>query len=141
MAGEAPRREQINIEAYAFRLNPAGPFPSTWLVRLPRFTTTLGGRAGNLPAITWDLPQPWPADVRFAVYEREDLGEWTEVARRTGYGVGSLWTGSSSSGVQESGSPLKTLVVPGTFNINTRPRTFMRLTMTKVNGGGGTDLN
>ena len=130
-----------NVEAFAFRLNPAGPFPSTWRERLPTFTTTLGGRAGNLPAITWNLPQPWPSDVRFAVYESEDLVEWTEVARRTGYGVGSLWTGSSSSGVQESGSPLKTLIVPGTFNMNTWPRTFMRLTMTKVNGGGGTDLN
>lgn len=130
-----------NIEAYAFRLNPAGPFPSTWLQRLPRFTTTPGDRAGNLPAIEWQLLQPWPADVRFAVFESEDLVDWSEVAKRTGYGVGSLWSGSGSSGVQDSGSPLKTVVVPGTQNMTNQPVTYLRLTMTKVNGGGGTDLN
>jgi len=56
-----------NLVAYVFRLNPAGPFPEAWHSRLPRFTTR--GPGPFLPAITWQLPQPFSLDVHFSVQE------------------------------------------------------------------------
>ena len=126
-----------NIEAYAFRLNPAGPFPGSWRDRLPRFTTHLGGRSTR-PAITWELPSPLPNDVRFVVEESETLSGWTSIAQRTGYGLGSLWIGSSSLSISDSGTP-RTVIVPGSQSIDSQDRDFLRLDLQYVSGGGGSN--
>lgn len=101
-----------NIEAYTFRLNPAGPVQAGLRERLPKFTTVAGGRS-VFPAITWQVPSPWPSDVRFVVSQSESMETWTELARRSGYGFGSLWTGSATSALTDTGDPVRTITVPG----------------------------
>lgn len=124
-----------NLSAYLHRLNPAGPTPAGWRERLPKFTTVSGGGRAVLPAITWQVPQPWPADVRCIVHESDTLAAWAETARRGGYGIGSLWTGTVSATVQDGGSPVKTVVVQGTQAIEARPAAFQRLVLELISGG------
>lgn len=127
-----------NLSAYLHRLNPAGPFPAAWRVRLPKFTTVTVGR-GVYPAITWQVPQPWPADVRCMVRESSTLASWTEIARRDGYGVGTLWSGATAASVQDSGSPVRTIIVRSAQTMESRPAAFHRLALEWLVGGGGQD--
>lgn len=124
-----------NLEAYTFRLNPAGPWPAAWRDRLPRFTTrAVGGFAR--PAITWQIPAPIPSDVRFTVTESSALTNWNTVAQRNGYGLGSLWSGATGSAVSDSGSP-RIVIVPGTQPITGPDKSFLRLGLEYVSSGGG----
>ena len=66
------------------------------------------------------------------IEESDDLSTWTEVARRTGYGVGSLWTGTSGTNVTESGTPEKTVIVPGSQYFTERNTTHLRLQLAYV---------
>lgn len=125
-----------NLEAYAFRLNPAGPSPAAWRERLPRFTTRQPGR-GIRPAITWQLPSPLPSDIRFVVEESPDFVSWTSIARRSGYGVGSLWTGSSANVIVESGNPTRSVIVPGSKTLTAKVRSFLRLRYEHAPGDDG----
>ncbi len=124
-----------NIEAYAFRLNPAGPFPAAWRQRLPRFAT-VGNGSSAYPGITWTLVQPYPADVEFIVGESDDLVEWTEIARRKGYGVGSLWTGLVASSVTESGGLGNVVTVRGREKISVHDQDFLQLELRYSPPGG-----
>lgn len=123
-----------NIEAYAFRLNPAGPFPAAWQARRPQYTTR--GTGNVFPALTWQVPAPLPADVAFTVQESTSLQTWPSVASRGGYGVGTLWSGTTAATVEDTGSP-RTVTVRGSQSIAARPRTFLRLKLDKISTGNG----
>jgi hypothetical protein len=127
-----------NLSAYLHRLNPAGPSPAAWLERLPKFTSVSVGPT-VYPAITWLVPQPWPADVRCMVRESAALASWSEIARRDGYGLGSQWNGAMASSVQDGGSPVRTVIVRSGQSIGSRPAAFHQLVLEWVVGGGGLD--
>lgn len=54
------------------------------------------------PGLTYQVPSPLPQDVRFTIRYGTDLVDWTVIGSRTGYGVGSLWSGGSQ--IEETGS-------------------------------------
>ena len=120
-----------NVKAYTFRLNPAGPIQSDLRERLPSFSTIQPGRS-IFPAITWQLPSPLPTDVRFVVSESEDMENWNELARRSGYGFGSAWTGSSSSTLTETGDLTKTITVSGSATMKSKDGIILLLKLTYV---------
>ena len=120
-----------NIEAYTFRLNPAGPVQTNHRERLPKFTTIQPGRS-VFPAITWQLPSPWPSDVRFVISQSTDMVNWDELARRSGYGLGSLWTGSATSALTDTGSPTRTITVPGSATMQSKDGIILHLQLTYV---------
>ncbi len=123
-----------NITAYAFHLNPAGPSPAAAWERLPRFIWA--GSQSTTAAITWMLPAPLRNDVRFTVHESTTLAGWTQIATRTGYGTGSLWTGTVFASISDSGSPLRTVIVPASQPSTASTERFLRLTLEKSSGGG-----
>jgi hypothetical protein len=127
-----------NLSAYLHRLNPAGPFPAAWRERLPRFTTVTVAGAVH-PAITWKVPQPWPADVRCMIGESETLDSWSEIARRDGYGLGSQWSGAVASSVQDAGSPDRVVTVRSAQPASGRPAVFHQLSLEWLLGGGEID--
>lgn len=90
-----------NLESYMHRFNPAGPSAGGRRERLPSFVTN-SLRSGVYPGLTYQVPSPLPQDVRFTIRYGTDLVDWTVIGSRTGYGVGSLWSGGSQ--IEETGS-------------------------------------
>ena len=121
-----------NIECWLFRLNPAGPNPPAWLARRAVMS---GG--GDDPGLTFFVPAPLPSDVRMILSQSTDLATWTEQTRRTGFGLGSLWTGSGSARVIESSSAAgRTITLRASVPVGRRARLFLRNTYEHVAGGG-----
>lgn len=121
-----------NIECWLFRLNPAGPNPPAWLARRAAMS---GG--GDDPGLTFFVPAPLPSDVRIILSQSADLGSWTEQTRRTGFGTGSLWTGSGSGRVIETISPAgRTITLRASAPVGRRTKVFLRNTYEHVSGGG-----
>lgn len=121
-----------NIECWLFRLNPAGPNPPAWLERR---AVMRGG--GNDPGLTFLVPTPLPSDVRIIFSQSTDLGAWTEQTRRTGFGLGSLWSGSGSARVIESSSPAgRAITLRASLPVGRRPKLFLRNVYEHVPGGG-----
>lgn len=121
-----------NIECWLFRLNPAGPNPPAWLARR---AVMHGGSAD--PGLRFVVPTPLPSDVRIVFSQSTDLGAWTEQTRRTGFALGSLWTGSGWARVIESsGSSGRTITLRASVPTSARPRVFLRNTYEHVSGGG-----
>jgi hypothetical protein len=120
-----------NIESWLFRLNPAGPNPPAWLSRRATFA---GGSTD--PKLTLFIPSPLPTDVLIAFSESTTLGSWSEQTRRTGFGIGSLWTGTGASRVIESGNLTgRTVTLRASVPAGARPRLFLRNTYGYVSGG------
>ena len=121
-----------NIECWLFRLNPAGPNPPAWLAR----RAVMNGGSAD-PGLRFVVPTPLPSDVRIIFSQSTDLGVWTEQTRRTGFALGSLWTGSGSARVIESsGSSGRTITLRASVPTGSRPRVFLRNTYEHVSGGG-----
>lgn len=121
-----------NIESWLFRLNPAGPNPPAWLSR----RAAMSGGATD-PGLTLTVPTPLPSDVRIIFAQSTDLGGWSEQARRTGFGLGSVWTGSASSRVIESnGTAGRTITLRAGLPSGRRPKLFLRNTYEHAAGGG-----
>lgn len=121
-----------NIECWLFRLNPAGPNPPAWLERRAVMS---GG--SNDPGLTFLVPTPLPSDVRIILSQSTDLGAWTEQTRRTGFGLGSLWSGSGSSRVIESSSPAgRAITLRASVPVGRRAKLFLRNVYEHVPGGG-----
>ena len=123
-----------NIESWLFRLNPAGPNPSSWLARRAAFS---GGEAD--PGLTLLVPAPLPNDVRIIFSQSTSLGAWAEQTRRTGFGTGSLWTGGGSIRVIESNNLTgRTIRLRASVATAPRPRIFLRNQYEYAAPGGGT---
>jgi Calx-beta domain len=121
-----------NIECWLFRLNPAGPNPSAWMAR----RAVMNGGSAD-PGLRFVVPTPLPSDVRIIFSQSADLGSWTEQTRRTGFGLGSLWTGSGAARVIESsGSSGRTITLRASVPTGQRPKLFLRNTYEYVSGGG-----
>lgn len=121
-----------NLECWLFRLNPAGPNPPAWLERRAVMS---GG--SNDPGLTFFVPTPLPSDVRIIFSQTTNLGAWTEQTRRTGFGLGSLWSGSGSGRVIESSSPAgRTITLRASLPVGRRPKLFLRNVYEHVPGGG-----
>ncbi len=121
-----------NIECWLFRLNPAGPNPPAWLLR----RAVMNGGSAD-PGLRFVVPTPLPSDVRIIFSQSTDLGVWTEQTRRTGFALGSSWTGSGSARVIESsGSSGRTITPRASIPTGSRPRVFLRNTYEHVSGGG-----
>ena len=121
-----------NIECWLFRLNPAGPNPPAWLTRRAVMS---GG--GNDPGLTFFVSAPLPSDVRMILSQSADLGSWTEQTRRTGFGTGSLWTGSGAGRVLETSSPAgRTITLRASAPVGRRTKVFLRNIYEHVSGGG-----
>jgi hypothetical protein len=130
--GADPNGDGINnIESWLFRLNPAGPNPPSWLAR----RATFSGGASD-PKLTLFIPAPLPNDVLITLSETTTLDSWTEQTRRTGFGIGSLWTGPGASRVVESNSfSGRTLSLRASVPAGPRPSLFLRNTYEYVPGG------
>jgi hypothetical protein len=124
-----------NIESWLLRINPAGPSPEAWFGRRPALHLDAVGR----PALRFTVPNPLPSDVRLIVEESTVLNlPWFELARRTGFGLGSLWTGAGSNRIAEvsNGSISRTFTCPGSQTTQQRPKAFLRMRYELVSGGG-----
>lgn len=120
-----------NIESWLLRLNPAGPNPQAWLSRRATFA---GGSTD--PKLTLFIPSPLPTDVLIAFSESTTLGSWSEQTRRTGFGIGSLWTGTGASRVIESGNLTgRTVTLRASVPTGPRLRLFLRNTYEYVSSG------
>ena len=65
------------------------------------------------------------------------LSSFTEQARRTGWGVGSLWTGTGSARVAETTSVTsKTVTCSGSQTRTQRPKAYLRMKYNYISGGG-----
>jgi hypothetical protein len=82
-----------NIESWLCKINPAGPSPQAWLDRRGAFVFD----AAKRPALRFTVPAPFTSDVQMIFEETTAPSAWTEQARRTGWAVGSLWTGPGSA--------------------------------------------
>lgn len=134
-AAEAdPNQDGIsNIESWLFRLNPAGPNPAAWLSRRASFN---GGSAD--PALSLFIPAPLPSDVRIIFSQSTTLQTWSEQTRRTGFGTGSLWTGSGASRVTESNNLTgRTLRLRASATTSPRERIFLKNQYEYVAPSGG----
>jgi hypothetical protein len=125
-----------NIEAWLFRINPAGPSPASWLDRRAVFLID----GVNRPALRFTVPTALPSDVRIIFEESTGLSTpWSEQTRRTGFGLGSLWTGTGSSRVTETNAITgRTVTCAGSVSTRSSPRAFLRLKYDYVSGGGNT---
>lgn len=113
-----------NIESWLFRLNPAGPNPLTWMSRRATFA---GGTTD--PKLSLFIPAPLPGDVLIAFSQSTTLDSWSEQTRRTGFGTGSLWTGTGASRVIESTNFTgRTVTLRASVSASPRPRLFLRNT-------------
>lgn len=115
-----------NIEAWLFKLNPAGPSPDTWHERRATFLFDAAAR----PALRFTVPLPLPSDVRMIFEENFGLSTpWSEQARRTGFGVGSLWTGTGSARVTETTAAgvSRTTTCAGSQTLRQRSVAFLRM--------------
>ena len=84
------------------------------------------------------VPTPLPSDVRMIFEENAALSTaWTEQARRTGFDLGSLWTGTGSSRVAEvnNGSTSRTITCGASLTTRQRARAFFRMKYALVSGG------
>jgi hypothetical protein len=121
-----------NIECWLLRLNPAGPNPPAWLAR----RAVMNGGSAD-PGLRLVVPTPLPSDVRIIFSQSTDLGTWVEQTRRTGFGIGSLWTGSGAARVIESsGSSGRTITLRASVPTGSRPKVFLRNVYEYVSGGG-----
>lgn len=121
-----------NIECWLFRLNPAGPNPPAWMAR----RAVMNGGSVD-PGLRFVVPTPLPSDVRIILSQSTSLGAWTEQTRRTGFGLGSLWTGTGSARVMESNNLTgRTITLRASVPTGQRPRLFLRNTYEYVSGGG-----
>lgn len=127
-----PNQDGIsNIESWLFRLNPAGPNPTEWLSRRATFT---GGNSD--PQLTLFIPSPLPNDVLIAFSQSTTLDSWSEQTRRTGFGTGSLWTGTGASRVVESNQPTgRTISLRASVPTGPRPRLFLKNLYEYASGG------
>ncbi len=122
-----------NLETWLCRINPAGPSPAAWLERRATFLLDAAAR----PALRFTVPAPLPSDVRIIFEETAVLSSWSEQARRTGFGLGSLWTGTGSARVTESnGAGGRTITCAGSQTTRNRPKAWLRLKLDYVTGGG-----
>jgi hypothetical protein len=120
-----------NIETWLYRLNPAGPAPAAWLDRRAAYHTT----AANVPGLRLTVPTPLPSDVRLIFEETTSLAAWSEQTRRSGFGTGSLWTGSGASRVVEAGSlTSRTITLPGSAQRSARAKAYFRMKYELVAG-------
>lgn len=133
-AGADPNGDGItNIESWLFRLNPAGQNPAAWLARRAAFT---GGATD--PGLTMLIPAPLPTDVRIVFSQSTSLDSWTEQTRRTGFGLGSAWTGSGAIRVLESSNLSgRTVTLRASVPTAQRPKLFLRNTYEYVAPSGG----
>jgi hypothetical protein len=60
------------------------------------------------------------------------MDTWDELARRTGYGFGSSWTGSASASLTETGDPVKTVTVPGSATMQSKDGLILLLKLSYV---------
>jgi hypothetical protein len=121
-----------NIECWLFRLNPAGPNPPAWMAR----RAVMNGGSTD-PGLRFVVPTPLPSDVRIILSQSTSLGSWTEQTRRTGFGLGSLWTGTGSARVIESNNLTgRTITLRASVPTGQRPKLFLRNTYEYVSGGG-----
>lgn len=110
-----------NIESWLFRLNPAGPNPTAWLGRRAAWT---GGTTD--PGLRMIVPLPLPADVRIMFSQSTDMLTWTEQTRRTGFSLGSLWTGPSAARVIETNNLSgRTITLRASVPQGPRPQLFL----------------
>lgn len=122
-----------NIESWLCKINPAGPSPQAWLDRRAAFVFD----ASNRPALRFTVPAPFPSDVQMIFEETTAPSAWTEQARRTGWGVGSLWTGPGSTRAAESTSVTsKTVTCSGSQTRTQRPKAYLRMKYNYISGGG-----
>lgn len=122
-----------NIESWLCKINPAGPSPQAWLDRRAAFVFD----ASNRPALRFTVPAPFPSDVQMIFEETTALSAWTEQARRTGWGVGSLWTGPGSARVAETTNVTsKTVTCSGSQTRTQRPKAYLRMKYNYISGGG-----
>ncbi|MGJ8695540.1 MAG: hypothetical protein ACSHYF_04430 [Verrucomicrobiaceae bacterium] len=142
-AGADPNGDGFsNIEAYVHRFNPAGPSPAGWQDRLPRFTTNIL-RSGTYPALTYTVPNPLPEDVRFNIYQSKNLQQWNLIGSRTGYRVGSLWTGGTL--IQDNANAAgRSITARSADPIEGNPGQTLKVEYTYspgLSGGGGSTRN
>jgi len=124
-----------NIESWLYKINPAGPSPQAWLDRRAVFLFDAAAR----PALRFTVPTPLPNDVRIIFEETAALSTWSEQARRTGFALGSLWTGTGSSRVSEVNNPAhRILTCAGSQTTRQRSKAWLRMKFEYVAGGGGT---
>jgi hypothetical protein len=137
LAGADPNGDGVkNAEAWLFRLNPAGPYPAAWNDRRPAVHID---SATLRPGLRFTVPTPLPTDVRLIFEENAALSpSWSEQARRTGFGTGSLWTGTGSTRATEvnNGSTSRTVTCGASLTTRQRPRAFLRMKYEIVTGGG-----
>ncbi len=134
LANADPNGDGIsNIESYLHRINPAGPSPTAWRARRASYMLA----TGNVPALQMIIPSPLPSDVRLIFEESTGLTNWSEQTRRSGFGVGSLWTGTGASRVIESNNfTARTITFPSSQNRSSRPAAFLRMKYELISGGG-----
>ena len=124
-----------NIETWLCRINPAGPSPAAWLERRATFIFD----TANRPALRLIVPSPYPSDVKLTFEETTSLSTWSQQAQRTGWAVGSLWTGTGSARVAESSvRDGKSVVCSGSQSRTTRPRAWLRMKYDYIPNGSGT---
>ncbi len=135
LVGADPNRDGVsNLESWLCRINPAGPSPASWLARRSTFLLT----TGNRPALRFTVPNPAPSDVRIILHETSSLTTWSERVRRTGFDLGSLWTGPGANRVVEISSPTdRAITLPGSATTLSVSKQFLRLEYELVTGGIG----
>ena len=120
-----------NLESWLLRLNPAGTSPAAWFSRRASFVRA----AGNQAAMRLEIPNPLPSDVRIIFEETSTLNPWSEQTRRSGFAVGSLWTGTGASRVVESNTlTSRTITFPSSPTLNAGPKGFMRMKYELISG-------
>jgi hypothetical protein len=122
-----------NLESWLCKINPAGPSPQTWLDRRATFFIDAAAR----PSLRFTVPTPLPSDVRIIFEETTALSSWSEQARRTGWAVGSLWTGPGSARVSDvNNTTHRTITCGGSLTTRQRSRAWFRMRYEYVSGGG-----
>jgi hypothetical protein len=113
-----------NIECWLHKLNPAGINPASWIARRGTFT----GMASNDPGMVMILPNPLPNDVKVVFSESTNLNGFIPVATRSGFGLGSVWTGPAAGRVIENTTfSSRTVTLRAQIPSGPRPTLFMRL--------------
>lgn len=113
-----------NIECWLHKLNPAGINPASGIAR----RGTLTGMASNDPGMVMILPNPLPNDVKVVFSESTNLNDFIPVATRSGFGLGSVWSGPAAGRVMESNTlSSRTVTLRAQIPSGPRPTLFMRL--------------
>ena len=134
LVGADPNQDGVsNLESWLCRINPAGPSPAAWLARRATFLLT----NANRPALRFTVPNPAPSDVRIIMQETGNLSAWSEQVRRSGFGLGSLWTGTGVNRVTETSTLVeRTITLPGSVTTLNAATQFLRLQYELVAAGG-----